>query len=346
MLATVATLLFAGCEPPPEQQREIDPHVMRMVPPDQAHIRKLQYSDTGFTAVVTRGDAQVTIDLERAGRHDMDLLQHPEDVEPFVSNFRVYNRSGYPFIIVGDGMLSVNPETGQVDIAPPAHVDHQNQLNDLRLVLDAIGLLASQSRAGTEFKTDLARIGNAASAAIDNADAVFDGRIAAPTSDAARINSRSALMELATGQVGQALTTTYIQNFFIKYKPSFWIYGDHSAVKIDVYYSSGQYIGYLSTRNHGTEADDPSMTTVSGCPRAFYNRPTTLPPIQPFVSTDTSYNGDAGGCSTSYGWVGSNVHVCNDDSLAMLHMAINNAVITNDPTCSDGTLRNYAPSCY
>ncbi len=313
-------------------------------------IQSLRYSDTGFTAIVTHGAAKVTIDLERADRHDMDLLQHPEEVDPFVSNFRVYNRSDYPFIVIGDGMLAVNPTTGQVDMPQPGEVNQQNQLDDLRLVLDAIAILGQQQTVSTRFQGDLKKLGYATNAALDNANAVLDGRIAAGQ-DTAESRSETLASQTSSGGVGvssQALSggTGFIQNFFIKYKPSFWIYGDHSAVKIDVYYASGTYIGYLSTRNHGTEADDASMSTVSGCPRTFYNRPTTLPPIQPYASTDTAVNGDAGGCSTSYNWVGSNVHVCNDDSLAMLHMAINNASISNDATCSDGTLRNYAPSCY
>ena len=314
-------------------------------------VQGLRVTDNGFTVVVIRGDAKITIDLERADRQDMDLIANPEGVEPFVTNFKVYNRSDYPFIIVGDGMLATNPQTGQVDIVQPGRVSQSNQLEDLHLVLMTIDLLGQHPHVGVKFQTDLKKLGYAANAALGNADAVYDGRITAGLAQSGVDRNSSAPIQGEGGVcvASQSLSTssTFIQNFFIKYKQAYWVWGDHSSVKIDVYYSSGQYVGYLSTRNHGLEADDPSMSTSAGCPRQFTNRPTTLPPIQPFASTDTALQGDAGGCSTPYfAMSGVSAHVCNDDSLAMLHMAIQNAVISNDPTCSDYILRNYAPGCY
>ncbi|MEY4723196.1 MAG: hypothetical protein RLZZ324_709, partial [Candidatus Parcubacteria bacterium] len=136
----------------------------------------------------------------------------------------------------------------------------------------------------------------------------------------------------------------YIHNFFIRYIAGWWIYGDHSAAMYDTYTSSGTWVVHISTRNHGLEADDPRMANSYLCPRAFYNRANQFLPIQPWLSSDTALQGDAGGCSTSYGLL-SGQHVCNDDSIVMRDIAVSNAVIYNHSTCYD-SITAFAPSCY
>ncbi|MFA6105809.1 MAG: hypothetical protein WC725_04450 [Patescibacteria group bacterium] len=104
-------------------------------------------------------------------------------------------------------------------------------------------------------------------------------------------------------------------------------FADHSAVIVNVTKPDGTILNYV-TCNHGTCADDPSMQ--------FRCQNTVYPASQrPFAILPCD-------SVSSYGFF-SGQHVCNDDTLVQVNMVVyGNSSLT---TCTDSSLRLWAPSC-
>lgn len=127
----------------------------------------------------------------------------------------------------------------------------------------------------------------------------------------------------------QALTTW---RYWIRmFRKDAWFNGnfaDHSAVIVNETSPSGTIVNYV-TCNHGTCADDASMQFL--CQNVVY------PAYQHVVSMLPC---DA---VSSYGFF-SGQHVCNDDTLVQYNLVVyNNNDIT---TCTDSSLRLWAPGCF
>lgn len=127
-----------------------------------------------------------------------------------------------------------------------------------------------------------------------------------------------------------APTASYNHKITIKKKAAFncSFCGDHSAVLLQIYYSSGSLYKQISTSNHGTAATDSSMSNA--CSKTFTYSTTATPLLQ--------YP-----CTTSYGFT-SGYHVCNDDTYCQYY-DVKNGANSSWVTCGDSSLRAYAPSC-
>lgn len=107
------------------------------------------------------------------------------------------------------------------------------------------------------------------------------------------------------------------------------IFGDHSGTVFRIY-DNGVNYQIWSAANHGTAPGDPSMSLK--CNGWFTDRLgfSEAPPM----------------CATEYGF-SSGQHVCNDDTYIQYQRIHDNVnPNTTSGTCSDNTLRRYAPSCW
>jgi hypothetical protein len=347
MNVAVIGILGTGCTVPTE-------------PSSDPRVTQLEYDDMSFRATVERGASRVTIAVQRTGPRVEGFIRDPEIDSPYESDVVVRNRYDFPFLRGFGGDAPSEDLEGSDSTEPPTDVNQEHQLEDLQLVVDAAEALRDNPEIGEEFRWELRDIQNMAAGALRHANDGLDGLIhpeLTPGTEEIQSESNGPISVISSGTEGEPLRsshgdvsatevylgTTYNHVAYITWANFIWPFGHHSALWLFVYDANWNFLTAVSTRNHGREASDPSMATVSGCPGAWGGRSNYLPPLQPHIGSDTYNTGDAGGCGTSYG-LGSGDHVCNDDSLAEYwHVKYNAA--SSWVTCGDSTLRAYAPSC-
>lgn len=295
-------------------------------------IRVTEQTDMDLRVEASRGDAFTSFVVHRNGVRDSDFVRDPDIDSPYDSDLIVRNRHDFPFITSGNHGVPTDPETGVPDMEPRMSFDQDAQIADLELTVEAAVELCEHDGVGDEFRWELRSLYYLAVASLEGA------RTALVTE-----HSDLPQTEDGIGVTRQALSGNYIHRVQIRWVDCCWVWGHHSAVFLEILDSNYGWVAGISTRNHGREATDGSMSTVNGCPKTFTGRSAASPNFQPFAYTDTFLTGDAGGCWTSYG-TGSGQHVCNDDSYAQyLNIKYDTAAYWS--TCNDSTLRQWAPSC-
>lgn len=361
-LMLALAILGGGCVAPTDS-----PSAIRVV--------SLEHSDAGLAAIVERGAARATLVIQRNGPRVEGFVRDPEIDSPYEYDRIFRNRHDYAFNIgIGGDRLVTGPyidrseffdaSSGERLVDGPLPLSNEETIEDLDLLAEAAVLLLEQPDIGQRFRWELRGAHNAAASERDflrelEAD-LREGRSPPiePSSDARDIDTE-AEGELVLGARGAdgttvrsfdsvgaasgALSSGYYHQAEVRWASCCVSFGHHSAVLFRVYSSTWQYLNYVSTRNHGREANDSSMTRASGCPRQWGVRSNMFPPLQPYAGSDSYSTGDAGGCGTGYG-LGSGRHVCNDDSVASYWHVKYNAAATWI-TCGDSTLRQWAPSC-
>lgn len=353
-------LLGVGCSAPssPAETEEQERDTPELV--------SLEQTESSFTAVVERGDAHVTIDVQRKGPRVEGFIRDPEIDSPFESDATIRNRHGWPFVRSYGGDVPVNAAENQ-SLEPPREANQEEQMADLQLAIDAALMLRNNPDIGERFRWELGEVLSMARSALDGANDILDGKIIPqPTPDLNEIKSEaigpvtSAESSISDNQeTGEDLprlsgsrslksfiassSSSYYHSASVRWTNCCWGFGQHSAVLQKTFSSAGAFLNQTSTRNHGRESTHSSMADASGCPKAWGLRSNYWPPLQPYLATDYFADGNAGGCGTSYGLT-SGTHVCNDDSQAdYWHVKYNG--YGSWATCGDSTLRASAPSC-
>lgn len=346
-MAFVASILMLGCG---DGQSLVDNQA-----PDAGTTQVAQgvtitkQTEMDLRVVAASGEAKVTITVHRLGLRNPETMQDPSIQSPYDSDIIVRNRYGFPFVTSGNHGLPNDPDTGNMSMESPKVVNQQQQIEDLQLTTETVVWLQESPGIIEPYGLELRSLYYMVGKAQEGANDIIDGRAIPEPAPQANLSNRSIQSsgeDIAVAR--QAYTAPYTHEISIQYNPIWWTAwkGDHSAVLLWVFDSVGYFVGMVSTRNHGLEASDPAMWRVaSGCPRTWTGRANAMPPLQPYFSTDTYLDGDAGGCSTPYSISGASyTHVCNDDSLAMYQSVKNNASQLWT-TCSDNWLRKVAPYC-
>lgn len=130
------------------------------------------------------------------------------------------------------------------------------------------------------------------------------------------------------GDAAPPPAASYTQKLYRKKKAAWNLssstLGEHSAVYVYVYSSSGALVSSYYTCNHGTCANSSSMSTYKS---GSY---TTSGIVANYL------------CSTSWGLT-SGTHTCNDDTLMQYYVLFYNTTSPTSSTCSDSSLRKTAP---
>lgn len=328
----------------------------------EPRLTHLEQTESSFVATVEHNASRITILVERSGPRAEGFTRDPEIDSPFESDISIRNRYDYPFLRTFSGDVPAVLEDSNEANAAPSHISQDEQLEDLRLVIDATTILENHADIGERFRWELREVRNMAAGSLERALDASDGHIIPrSTPDAREIESETigSISVINEGTEGATLRSsdsvsasraylgsTYIHVASIRWANCCWGFGQHSAVLVDVYTDTWMFVGTISTKNHGREANDSSMAVASGCPVAWGGRANVMPPLQPYVSTDTYDAGDAGGCGTPYDAIPPTTggHVCNDDSLVEYWHVKYNAS-GSWATCGDSTLRDTAPSC-
>lgn len=273
------------------------------------------------------------------------------------------NRHDYPFVTSGNHGIPTDPDTGVRLPEQRTPIVRQEQISDLQLALETVEQLRSQPEVREQYLWELRSLFFMISHALDSAKDTEAGKVSTEPTPRIEDFPQELLVpgttpiswsQETTGDatqpadedvavVRQAFTAPYTHKVSIYWGTCCSLPGYHSAVLLEIRDSSGALADSISTRNHGREATDPSLTLSSGCPRTFGGRTNRYPPMQPFILTDLASTGDAGGCNTPYGY-SDYKHVCNDDTIAEFWNVKYNAAAVYG-TCSDTTLNYLAPSC-
>lgn len=123
--------------------------------------------------------------------------------------------------------------------------------------------------------------------------------------------------------------TTYRHKAHIQRKPAYGVtWYDHSAIKVNVYYSDGALYGIFYTSNHGAAATDPSMST-----KCYQNYSGRLNLVPYYSNSCESYGSEY--------WT----HVCNNDTLVQwMNVQTNYYWLPVSAQCW-GPYLLYAPNC-
>ncbi len=351
MSSMILVLLFgAGCAAPTADQET------------GLQLTQLQYSESSLTATVERDESRVTILIRRGGPRVEGFIRDPEIDSPFESDLAVRNRRGDFFLQSFGGDRAIDSEIAAETMKPALDVNQAEQMEDLQLAADAAKMLRDHPEVGEPFRWELRSIRYMAEGALERATEARDGRMPlepttetedgpsavnpAPVSDERAEGPPLRSSDDELGTVRAPLSTTYIHVIGIRWANCCWGWGQHSSALLDIYSSTWTFLNSVSTKNHGREASDPTMSASSGCPKSWSGRLNYMPTLQPFAVSDTFGDGDAGGCSTSYDAIPPTTggHVCNDDSLVQYWYVKNNGGASY-PTCADSTLRSTAPAC-
>lgn len=301
-------------------------------PDDQTRITVSQLSETDFRADAEDGQSRATFIIHRNGLRGADFIRDPIIDSPYDADLIVRNRHGHPFLASGNHGMPPDPETGTYP-EPQTFFSRQEQIDDLRLAVAATEKLQHQQVASKIFGWELRSLYFMAMNGLKDAEE-------APSNGTSySLGNRGD----TTGVISSALTAPYTHTVAIRKAVCCNSLGEHSAVRLSVKDSAGTFVGAVSTRNHGREADDPSMSNAFNCPQSWGGRNVAFPAFQPYVNTDNAIDGDAGGCNTSYGF-STGQHVCNDDSQAQ-YWNIKNNTSGTWAVCSDSTLNYWAPYC-
>jgi hypothetical protein len=296
-------------------------------------------SEMDLTVVAQEGEAQVTLVVRRLGLRGTDFVRDPEVDSPYDADLTVRNRHGQPFLTSGEHGPSSAATADELSTEPLVAPDHEEQVADLQLAVEAVERLRATTAVGTAFSWELRSLHYLAASALERADDALKGEIPA----SAGMMERAGMTKLqALSPIGGGFT----HRVSIRYTSCCVALGNHSAVLLEVFDSAGTFVGMVSTRNHGRDATDPSMVTATGCPRSFGGRATAFPNFRPYYATDADWNGawgDGGGCETPYGFTPGR-HVCNDDSQAQ-YWNLKYGVAGTWATCSDRSLRWWSPYC-
>lgn len=327
-------------------------------------VAQLKHEDTSFKVVAERGKAHTAVIVQRTGLLDQNTARDPEIDSPYASDIILYNRHGYPIALSAGGNIPViDPVTGTVtgmqtlkEFGSPTYINQAEQIEDLQSMLDIAKSLRQNPDIGEKFRWEIRTVESLAQWSLDHANDYIDGKVKMEPTPS--IKDLDLTLRVSPGIDVPAQTQTvsatnyYIYQAYIRWVnawilPSTW--AQHSAVLVNVYnQSTGAFIVTKSSSNHGRDASDPTMTTVSGCPKAWGGRFYAIPAFQPYINTDngilgTDYN--AGGCGSPYGGIPGK-HVCNDDSFAEYSNLKYDTMGLSWPTCSDSSLRTSAPTCY
>lgn len=286
LLNVVAGLGLGACAP--------------LVPDESAHV-DVELVNDGVLVGTIVGEEGLTAHFEvlvgsetPVGTRDWDVPDHEVDV-------RFTDKNGAPFLMQIGGHTPMDPTWF-------------DDLNEIPPVGDRAGLLELVPAAVSEAL----RMG-----ASDDIVMALEGvALAARTSDP---EAPSVVEEL--NPVAPPLPT-YTQRIYRKKKAA-WnlssaVVGEHSAVYVYIYDSSGSLVGSYYTCNHGTCANSNSMNT--------------------YATNSFTTSGIVGNymCSTSWGLL-SGQHTCNDDTLMQYYVLSYNNTAPSSTTCSDSSLRRYAP---
>lgn len=315
---------------------------------DGVRLSSVEASADRLTAVaVGPNGARVTIEFAKGRPRAPEWRGDPALDSATEDDLIVSDRYGQVFLteIAGDG--TVDPAWAERIRTPPTRGDIATRYEDLSLALRAADLLERTPSAAGRFAFSIRSLRNIAD------DTLSDDSFAPLTAQPPR--PAGALPPVAPGTttapgVGRAAQTlaseSYTHSVLIRWGSCCWGFGQHSAAQLRVTNSRNYVCSTVNSNNHGRSASDPTMATVSGCPRSFAGRSNYLPLFQPFLNQDTFSSGNAGGCGTSYGLTGG-AHVCNDDSMVEYLLVRDNVTMLNAcyATCADGMLRNSAPGC-
>lgn len=290
----------------------------------------LEASADGINAAAFASDGTtVVVEVRRGAETPVEVREVDPTAPQYEIDVRFLDLNGFPFYIVYGGHEPIDP-SWRFPPPPPAETTETSATDAHAQYALATALL--ETVASSEFGAGLItrRWRFERDALLETAGGIADAaliRDVEPDISETLDHGRGRRLSV------NAATTTYKWEIEI-HKQGAWleknIYADHSATVMRSISKSGVVQQTRASKNHGTAGDQMPMKCKS---RATpLGMPKSLP--EPLM------------CSTSYGIV-KGKHVCNDDTY-LQYQSVRD-LLTPDPskgTCSDSTLRKYAPDCW
>lgn len=163
----VALLAFlgAGCAAPAPVASDV-------------RIIDVQQDDSHLKVAAVRGQAHVTIAINKPRTADKLLRSGQPSAEPYEPGVVAHNRRDFPFL-----STAVTPEMTQMAETAVSNTQ-QEQLEDLRLVVDATKVLQERSDIDRRYREDLRSLYYMATSSLEGANDMIDGKITPePTPD-------------------------------------------------------------------------------------------------------------------------------------------------------------------
>jgi hypothetical protein len=235
-------------------------------------------------------------------RGDRAEMDHEHDV-------RFLDLEGRTFVAESGGSSFVNEAwLDELEAASTVPIDAADRQADLRRLAALGELLRVAAHEGTIADDPLAIVAN--SAALASAEAEIDPDDDDSHPDVGAAPPATTYRHKAHIYVGSVAFTIGGKTY----------YGEHSAMKVNIYDDSGTYLAKYTTSNHGSGPGDSSM--VESCHVSYKGRSSSTPQL--WDKACDRY--------TSYGF-GPGNHVCNDDTELEWYNVKKDKDTGNDTTC-------------